>query len=110
MTATVILLGPPGSGKGTQATRLRDHFGFEVLSTGGLLRAARAAGSPLGLRAGEHMDRGELVPDEIVVAAIEQAIRDVGERPLAFDGFPRRWVRHGRSRTCSGHDAWTGCS
>src|SRR3954469_11957327 len=64
MSATAVLLGPPGSGKGTQAARLRAALGHEVLSTGRLLREARAAGSPLGRRAGEHMDRGELVPDD----------------------------------------------
>src|SRR5215207_1111985 len=60
VAATVILLGPPGSGKGTQATRLRDRLGFEVLSTGDLLRGARDAGSDLGRSAAEFMDRGEL--------------------------------------------------
>lgn len=89
MAATVILLGPPGSGKGTQAARLRDQLGFEALSTGELLRAAREEGSELGRRAGEHMDRGELVPDELIVTAIERAIRSLGDRPVVLDGFPR---------------------
>jgi len=89
MAATVILLGPPGSGKGTQASRLRDHLGFEALSTGELLRAARADGSDLGRRAGEHMDRGELVPDHLIVTAIERSIRSLGGRPVVLDGFPR---------------------
>lgn len=89
MTATVILLGPPGSGKGTQAARLSDRLGFEALSTGELLRAARADGSDLGRQAGAHMDRGELVPDELMVAVIERAITNLGERPVVFDGFPR---------------------
>ncbi len=89
MAATIILLGPPGSGKGTQAARLRDRLGFEALSTGDLLRAARADGSELGRRAGEHMDRGELVPDDLIVEAIERAIETLGEQPVVLDGFPR---------------------
>ena len=89
MAATVVLLGPPGSGKGTQAARLRDRLGFEVLSTGHLLREARDAGTEAGRRAAPYMDRGDLVPDELIVAAIEAAIGDVGDRPIALDGFPR---------------------
>jgi adenylate kinase len=89
MVGTLILLGPPGSGKGTQAARLRDALGFEVLSTGELLRAARAAGSAPGLRAAEYMDRGDLVPDELVVTAIERTIEGLGEQPVLLDGFPR---------------------
>jgi adenylate kinase len=89
MEATVVILGPPGSGKGTQAARLRDGLGYELLSTGALLRRARAAGTELGRRAGEYMDRGALVPDELVVAVIADAVRSLGERPIIFDGFPR---------------------
>ena len=89
METTVVMLGPPGSGKGTQAARLRDGLGYEVLSTGELLRSARAAGTELGRRAGEYMDRGELVPDELVVTVLEDAIHRLGERRIIFDGFPR---------------------
>jgi adenylate kinase len=89
MPATVILLGPPGSGKGTQAARLRDGLGFAVLSTGEILREARSAGSEQGRRAGEYMDRGELVPDELVAAAVEQAIDGLAGTPVLLDGFPR---------------------
>ena len=89
VAVTVTLLGPPGSGKGTQATRLRDRLGFEVLSTGELLRRAREAGSDLGRRAAAFMDRGELVPDEMIVAAIEDAIGGRDDRPIVLDGFPR---------------------
>ncbi len=89
VAATVTLLGPPGSGKGTQAKRLRDRLGFEVLSTGDLLRKARDAGSEFGRIAAEFMDRGELVPDEMIVSAIEGAIGDRGDRPIVLDGFPR---------------------
>jgi adenylate kinase len=89
MHAILVILGPPGSGKGTQAARLRDELGYEVFSTGELLRAARVDGTELGGRAGEYMDRGALVPDDLVVAVIGAAIRGLGERPIIFDGFPR---------------------
>ena len=89
VSAAVTLLGPPGSGKGTQATRLRHRLGYEVLSTGELLRAAREVRSELGRAAAEFMDRGELVPDDLIVAAIEHAIRERGDRPIVLDGFPR---------------------
>jgi adenylate kinase len=83
------MLGPPGSGKGTQAEHLRDELGFAWLSTGDLLRKARAAGTELGRRAAGYMDRGELVPDEVIVAMIEEAIAGLDDRPILFDGFPR---------------------
>jgi adenylate kinase len=85
----VALLGPPGSGKGTQATRLRDQLGFAPLSTGDLLRAARAAGTELGRRAAEYMDRGDLVPDELIVAMARDAIASLDGTPILLDGFPR---------------------
>lgn len=89
MEPAIALLGPPGSGKGTQATRLRDELDFTTLATGDLLREAREAGSELGRRAAEYMDRGELVPDELIVAMIENALADLDGRPVLFDGFPR---------------------
>jgi adenylate kinase len=89
MQPTIALLGPPGSGKGTQAKRMRDELGFAWLSTGDLLREARAEGSELGTRAGEYMDRGELVPDEVIVDLIERALAELGDRPILLDGFPR---------------------
>ena len=89
VAATITLLGPPGSGKGTQATRLRDRLGFELLSSGDLLREARATGSDLGRRASGYMDRGELVPDEVIVTAVEEAMESLGDRPVLLDGFPR---------------------
>jgi adenylate kinase len=89
VAATVTLLGPPGSGKGTQAARLRDQLGFVALSTGDLLREARRAGTDLGRRAAPYMDRGELVPNELISAAIEDAIGSLGPRPIVLDGFPR---------------------
>jgi adenylate kinase len=87
--STIALLGPPGSGKGTQAERLRDELGFTWLSTGDLLREARAAGSELGRRAAEYMDRGDLVPDEVIVDLVGDALAEVGDRPVLLDGFPR---------------------
>jgi adenylate kinase len=85
---TITLLGPPGSGKGTQAARLHDDLRFAPLATGDLLRAARAQDTELGRRAAEYMDSGELVPDELIVALVREAIADA-DGPVLLDGFPR---------------------
>ncbi len=86
----VILLGPPGAGKGTQAQRLVSKYGIVQLSTGDMLRAAVAAQTPVGLRAKERMERGELVPDEVVVAIIADRIgQPDAARGFVLDGFPR---------------------
>jgi adenylate kinase len=86
----VILLGPPGAGKGTQAQRLVARHGIVQLSTGDMLRAAVTAGTPVGLRAKDTMARGELVPDEVVVAIISDRIDQSDARKgFILDGFPR---------------------
>jgi adenylate kinase len=89
MQPTVLLLGPPGSGKGTQAARLAGDRGFRQLATGDLLREARANGTELGRRAAEYMDRGELVPDDVILAMVCDAIARAGDEPIVLDGFPR---------------------
>jgi adenylate kinase len=86
----LVLLGPPGAGKGTQAKRLQDLRALVQLSTGDMLRAAVAAGTDLGRQAGEIMERGELVPDELVIGLIaEHMDADRGGEGFILDGFPR---------------------
>ena len=86
----IILLGPPGAGKGTQAQRLVERHGMRQLSTGDMLRAAVKAGTPVGLQAKAVMERGELVSDEIVSALIGEELDAIGATTGAiFDGYPR---------------------
>src|SRR5215212_9368549 len=86
----LILFGPPGAGKGTQAKILQDEWGLTQLSTGDMLRAAVAAGSELGNRCKVLMDRGEYVPDEVVIGIIaERLSRPDAAKGAVFDGFPR---------------------
>ena len=90
MEVDIILLGPPGAGKGTQAQRLVDAHGMRQLSTGDMLRAAVKAGTPVGLTAKAVMERGELVSDEIVSALIGEELDALNPGQGAiFDGYPR---------------------
>lgn len=86
----LVLLGPPGGGKGTQAKRLQDRYGLIQLSTGDMLRAAVASGSDVGKKAKAVMDAGQLVSDEIVIAIIDERLDQPDTLPgVIFDGFPR---------------------
>jgi adenylate kinase len=91
MTATrLLLLGPPGAGKGTQAQRLVDGLGVPQISTGEMLRAAVAAGTEVGRLAQEYMDRGDLVPDDVVIGvARERLAQPDAQKGFILDGFPR---------------------
>ena len=86
----LILLGPPGAGKGTQSQRLVEEYGIVQLSTGDMLRAAIKAETPVGLKAKDIMSRGELVPDEVVVGIISERLdHDDARNGFVLDGFPR---------------------
>ena len=86
----LVLLGPPGVGKGTQAVRLADELDGAHVSTGDLLRAARRDGTPLGKKAQAYMDAGELVPDGLILELVREHLAGIApEAPVLFDGFPR---------------------
>jgi adenylate kinase len=86
----LILLGAPGAGKGTQAAFLKEEFNIPQISTGDMLRAAVAAGTPLGLAAKEMMDAGALVPDELIIGLVRDRLKqDDCKQGYLFDGFPR---------------------
>jgi len=86
----LILFGPPGAGKGTQADRLRIDFRLPVISTGGMLRANVKEGTDLGVKAKEYMDKGELVPDQLIVAMARERLSEPDAQDgFILDGFPR---------------------
>lgn len=86
----LILLGPPGAGKGTQANYIREEYGIPQISTGDMLRAAVKAGTPLGLAAKKVMDAGQLVSDEIIIGLVQHRLSEPDcRRGYLFDGFPR---------------------
>jgi adenylate kinase len=86
----LILLGPPGAGKGTQAQVIRQKFGIPQISTGDMLRAAVKAGTPLGVAAKKVMDAGQLVSDDIIIGLVKERLKEPDCRPgYLFDGFPR---------------------
>jgi len=86
----LILLGPPGAGKGTQAAFIRQHFGIPQISTGDMLRAAVKAGTSLGVAAKKVMDAGQLVSDDIIIGLVKERLKHLDCRSgYLFDGFPR---------------------
>ncbi|MBA3911774.1 MAG: adenylate kinase [Rhodobacter sp.] len=87
--ANIILLGPPGAGKGTQAKRLEEARGMVQLSTGDMLREAKTSGTEVGRRAAEVMERGQLVTDDIVIGLIAERLEKGAPGGFIFDGFPR---------------------
>lgn len=90
MELNLILLGAPGAGKGTQAQRLASRFSIPQISTGDMLRAARREGTPLGKKAEEFMNAGQLVPDEVVIGLVEERLgKPDAKQGFILDGFPR---------------------
>jgi len=86
----IILLGPPGAGKGTQAKMLIDEYQIPQISTGDILRAAVKEGTPLGKEAKSYMDKGDLVPDSVVIGIVEERIQEPDcDKGYMLDGFPR---------------------
>ena len=101
----LVLLGPPGAGKGTQAARLADRFGIPQISTGDILREHVQENTMLGVRARTYMDRGEYVPDEVVVEMVIDRLREPdAEKGFILDGFPRT-VRQAEALEASLADA-----
>jgi adenylate kinase len=90
----IVLLGAPGAGKGTQADRLVEEFGFAHISTGDILRSAVKAGTPLGLEAKKYMDAGDLVPDSVVIGLVKDRMQEPdAKKGFILDGFPRTTVQ-----------------
>ena len=90
----LVLLGPPGAGKGTQAKLLQEHFDIPQISTGDILRRAAKEGTTFGKRAKKYMDRGELVPDSVILDIVEERLSaDDCHKGFLLDGFPRTVVQ-----------------
>jgi adenylate kinase len=90
----MIIMGPPGSGKGTQAARISEKFGIPAVSTGDMLREAIASGTMMGLEAKSFMDKGELVPDEVVINIVRDRLNEPdAKQGFLLDGFPRSAVQ-----------------
>ncbi len=88
--SSIVLFGPPGAGKGTQATAIMEKTGLPQVSTGDMLRSALSNGTKLGLEAKGYMEAGDLVPDELILSLIEQRLKeDDATNGVLFDGFPR---------------------
>lgn len=90
----MIIMGPPGSGKGTQAARITEVYGIPAISTGDMLREAISAGTQMGMEAKAFMDKGELVPDEVVIGIVKERLKaDDAQNGFLLDGFPRSAVQ-----------------
>ena len=90
MKSMIVLLGPPGAGKGTQGEKLETELGYVRLSTGDMLREAVRNGTELGKKAKTYMDAGGLVPNEVIINLMKEKIQSLGKVPgIIFDGFPR---------------------
>ena len=88
--SSIVLFGPPGAGKGTQATVIAEYTGLPPVSTGDMLRAALAAGTPLGIEAKRYMEAGQLVPDDVIIGLIKERLtKNDAQEGVLFDGFPR---------------------
>ncbi len=89
MGSRLIMLGPPGAGKGTQAVKLAEMLGVPQVSTGDMLRHAKSAGTPMGKEAARYMSEGKLVPDEVVIGIVDERLKELGSGGYILDGFPR---------------------
>ena len=101
----LILLGPPGAGKGTQAESLSHTLGIPHISTGDMFRESVAAGTPLGIEAKSYMDAGKLVPDDVTIGIVRERL----SRPDARSGCTRRISPHGSSGRSAGRGSWETC-